>query len=161
MLANACEGGDSVIVDGFAVVERLRLERPEMLDVLCAVPVPFRLFSDDNETYSINPMIELDSAGEIARPRYSNQTTQAVPLSEPRSADFYGAYHELAARINDDGVKDSLRLEGGEILMVAGHRVLHARRPIISAGRRHLRDAYFEHDNVRNHLAVLRRTGRI
>ena len=112
MLANACEGGDSVIVDGFAVVERLRLERPEMLDVLCAVPVPFRLFSDDNETYSINPMIELDSAGEIARPRYSNQTTQAVPLSEPRSADFYGAYHELAARINDDGVKDSLRLEG-------------------------------------------------
>ena len=161
MLANACEGGDSVIVDGFAVVERLRLERPEMLDVLCAVPVPFRLFSDDNETYSINPMVELDSAGEIARLRYSNQTTQAVPLSEPRLAEFYVAYHELATRINDDAVKAGLRLQSGEILLVAGHRVLHTRRLVASAGRRHLQDTYFEHDNVRNHLAVLRRTGRI
>ena len=30
-----------------------------------------------------------------------------------------------------------------------------------SNGRRHLQDAYFEHDNVRNHLTLLRRTGRI
>ena len=105
MLVNEYEGGDSEIVDGFAVVERLRRERPEMFDVLCAVPVPFRLFSDDDETYSVNPMIELDSAGEIALLRYSNQTMQAVPLSEPRLAEFYVAYHELATRINDDAVK--------------------------------------------------------
>ena len=41
--------------------------------------------------------------------------------------------------------------------MVAGHRVLHAREAFETTGRRHLQDAYFEHENVRNQLVVLKR----
>ena len=86
---------------------------------------------------------------------------QAVPLSQPRVGDFYAAYHELSTRINADRVRVSFRLAAGQILLLAGHRVLHGRTALRSNGRRHLQDAYFEHDNVRNHLTLLRRTGRI
>jgi len=48
-------------------------------------------------------------------------------------------------------------LEGGQILLVAGHRVLHARKEFVANAKRHLQDAYFEHDNIRNHLTVIHR----
>lgn len=56
-------------------------------------------------------------------------------------------------------VKASFRLDGGDILIVAAHRVLHGREAFEAAGSRHLQDAYFELDNVRNHLVVLQRKG--
>ena len=79
MLANECEGGDSSIVDGFAVLDQLRRERPGMFDLLCSVPVPFRLFSDHEETSSVNPMVELDGDGNLRIIRFNNQIMQAVP----------------------------------------------------------------------------------
>ena len=161
MLANECAGGDTGIVDGFAVLERLRREQPAQFQALCAVAVPFRQFDANAETNASAPTIELDSAGDVRTLRFSNQLMQRVPLHEPRLAEFYAAYRELAARLNDPAAMAHLRLEAGQVLLVAGHRVLHARTPITSVGRRHLQDAYFEHDNVRNHLRLLRRQGRI
>ena len=73
--------------------------------------------------------------------------------------DFYQAYRELCRRITDPTAQVSFRLNGGEILVVAAHRVLHGRQAFEPGGRRHLQDAYFEFDNVKNHLVVLRRKG--
>ena len=106
-------------------------------------------------------MVELDSYGEVRLLRFNTQQMQAVPLSEPRLSDFYHAYHELSGRVNAASAQASFRLEGGQILLGAGHRVLHGRTALRSNGRRHLQDTYFEHDNVRNHLRWLGRTGRI
>ena len=50
-----------------------------------------------------------------------------------------------------------MRLEGGEILLVAGRRVLDGREAFEPTGKRHLQDGYFEVDNVKNHLLVLQR----
>ncbi len=119
------------------------------------VPIPPR------ESYAANPMVELDSDGDVRLLRFNTQQMQVIPLSEPRLVGFYAAYHELSRRINAAGAQATVRLEGGQILLAAGHRVLHGRTALRSTGRRHLQDAYFEHDNVRNHLRLLRRTGRI
>ena len=67
----------------------------------------------------------------------------------------------LSGRINAASAQASFRLEGGQILLCAGHRVLHGRTALRSDGRRHLQDAYCEHDNVRNHLRLLRLAGLI
>ena len=161
MLVNECQGGESTIVDGFGLLNQLRSQQPDKFDVLCAVPVPFRLFSEEYECYAANPMVELDSNGDIRLLRFNTQQMQVIPLSEPRLGDVYAAYHELSRLVNAASSQVSFRLEGGQILLVAGHRVLHGRTALRSNGRRHLQDAYFEHDNVRNHLRLLRRTGRI
>ena len=161
MLVNECEGGASAIVDAFGVVDGLRRDHPEKFEALCAVPVPFRVFSEDDESYAINPVVDLDACGNVRLVRFNTQQMQPIPLSEPRLGDFYAAYHELSTRMNDAGAQASCRLEAGHILLIASHRVLHGRSALRSGGMRHLQDAYFEHDNVRNHLSLLRRTGRI
>ena len=157
MLANECSGGETGIVDGFRVLEGLHREQPQMFEVLCAVDVPFRQFDANNETSASAPTIELATNGAVKTLRYSNQLMQRMTLDEPRLPAFYRAFHELGARLNDPAARAQLRLDAGQVLLIAGHRVLHARSRITSNGRRHLQDAYFEHDNVRNHLTVLRR----
>ena len=161
MLVNECEGGESIVVDGFGLLNELRSDHPDKFDVLSAVPVPFRIFSAEHECYAVNPMVEVGRGGEITMVRFNTAQMQAVPLSEPRVGDFYAAYHELSRRVNSPDAQVTFRLEGGQILLCAGHRVLHGRTALRSNGRRHLQDAYFEHDNVRNHLRWLRLGGRI
>ena len=160
MLVNECEGGESCVVDGFGLLNQLRGDHPEKFDALCEVPVPFRIFSGEYECYAVRPMVGLDRDGEVRLLRFNTAQMQAVPLSEPRLGDFYAAYHELSTRINSPSNQVTFRLEGGQILLCDGHRVLHGRTALRSDGRRHLQDAYFEHDNVRNHLRWLRLSGR-
>ena len=48
-------------------------------------------------------------------------------------------------------------LQGGEIILVAALRVLHARESFQPTAKRHLQDAYFELDNIANKLVLLKR----
>ena len=73
------------------------------------------------------------------------------------TANFYNAYHLLSQQLLESPFQCRFRLEGGQIIVVGSHRVLHGREAIETAGKRHLQDAYFEHDNVRNLLTVLKR----
>lgn len=160
MLVNDTPGGETIIVDAWAVAEAMRTDQPELFAVLCTKRVPFREFDETTETYAREPMIKLDSAGNISAVRFSNQLMQTVNPNEADVALFYRAYHELCTRICDPANKVVFRLHGGEILIVAAHRVLHAREPFEPIAERHLQDAYFELDHVINHLSVLNRRGR-
>ena len=157
MLVNETEHGESIIVDGFAVATQFRNDHPNWFDRLCCTPVPFRLFDDNNETFATQPIIQLDTGGQITGVRYSNQTMQ--PMNPVRTGlnEFYRAYHEFSTRITSDKAKAIFRLEGGQILLVAGHRVLHALKRFEANAKRSLKEAYFEHDNNRNHITVIQR----
>ena len=157
MLANETAGGDSIIVDGWSLLSVLRQERPDDFEVLCRVSVPFREFDEKTETYAEEPIIRCDADGRISGLRFSNQLMQAIDPNHPDAASFYRAYHELCRRIVDSAGHVTFRLNGGEILIVDAHRVLHGRQAFEAGGRRHLQDAYYELDNVRNHLVVLQR----
>ncbi len=159
MLVNEVEGGASIVVDAWSVLENLRDEHPDYFEALCAMSVPFREFDDDNETYASAPIVRCDSEGRIAGIRFSNQLMQAIDPNHTAAAEFYRAYHELCRRITDPQARVTFRLHGGEILIVAAHRVLHGREPFEATAPRRLQDAYFELDNVRNHLVVLQRKG--
>jgi gamma-butyrobetaine dioxygenase len=156
MLVNETTGGESIIVDGWSVLGALRDEYPHYFEALCTMPVPFREFDDDNETYAVAPLIRCDADGRIVGLRFSNQLMQTINPNDSRAATFYRAYHKLCRLVTDPGFRSTFRLHGGEILIVAAHRVLHGREAFEETGRRHLQDAYFEFDNVRNHLTVLR-----
>lgn len=156
-LANEATGGESVIVDSWGVLEGFRADDPSGFDALCAIPVPFRQFDADNETFATEPMVRLDLDGNIVAFRYSNQLMQPMNPIRPGVTEFYRAYHEVSNRLADRSNQVEFRTAAGECIVVASHRVLHARRSFVPDGRRHLQDAYFEHDNVRNHLTVAQR----
>jgi gamma-butyrobetaine dioxygenase len=159
MLVNEAAGGETVIVDGWRVLQKLRDDHPAKFESLCNVPVPFREFDDDNETFAVAPLVRCDVDGNILSLRFSNQLMQRIDPTQPGVADFYRAYHELCRRLSDTDAKATFRLDAGDILIVACHRVLHARKVFEAGGARHLQDAYFELDNVRNHLVLLSRGG--
>jgi gamma-butyrobetaine dioxygenase len=83
---------------------------------------------------------------------------QTMDFRDPDTAVFYDAYHKLSRTLVNTKFSRSFRLNSGEMLVVASHRILHGREAITSSGYRHLQDAYFEHDNIRNMLTVLKRS---
>lgn len=158
MLANEAEGGHSTICDSWAVLEEFRRDHPDAFETLCRVAVPFREFDEDNETFVCEPIISLNARGQISLFRYSNQLMQPMDFRDPDTAVFYDAYHKLSRVLINTRFSRTFRLNGGEMLVLASHRVLHGREAITSSGYRHLQDAYFEHDNIRNMLTVLERS---
>ena len=155
MLENECEGGESIIVDGWSLADDLKTDFPEYFSILKKFRVPFREFDEDNETYAEEPMIRCNSNGLIESFRFSNQLMQMIDPSRPNVQQFYEAYHEVSRRVHLDKYRTTFRLNGGEVLIVASLRVLHAREPFIPNGKRHLQDAYFVHDNIANGYVLL------
>ena len=155
MLVNDCEGGRSIIVDGYAVLKDLRDDCPNYFDILSSFSVPFREFDEENETYADEPMVRLNAKDEIIGFRYSNQLMQMIDPQKKHVGLFYEAYHELCNRVNSEKYKSKFRLEAGHILLVSAHRILHGREEFKPNGKRHLQDAYFEMDNVENNLVLL------
>ena len=154
MLENECEGGELIIVDGWEIVEDLRKDHPEYFNILKEFNVPFRQFDENNETYAEAPIIKCSSDGSLESFRFSNQLMQMIDPSREDVKSFYKAYHEVSARVHDSKYRSTFRLHGGEVLIVASLRVLHARESFIPDGKRHLQDAYFVYDNALNNCVI-------
>lgn len=161
MLENDVEGGKSIIVDSWGVAEDLRRDRPDYFETLCEFAVPFREFDETNETFAVEPIIKCDTKGRIISVRFSNQLMQTMDPMKEGVKTFYQAYHEFCRRITDPTRRCTFRLEGGQILLVAAHRILHAREAFNPVGKRHLQDAYFELDNIANKLILLQRNAKV
>ena len=70
MLINECEGGESIIVDGYSVLKDLKNDYPELFKILCSFPVPFREFDEENETFANEPIVRLNSQNKITGFRF-------------------------------------------------------------------------------------------
>ena len=154
MLENECEGGESIIVDGWEVVEDLRKDNPGYFNILKEFNVPFRQFDENNETFAEAPIIRCSSDGSVESFRFSNQLMQMINPSREDLKFFYKAYHEVSTRVHDNKYHSTFRLNGGEVLIVASLRVLHARESFTLNGKRHLQDAYFVYDNALNNYVI-------
>ena len=154
MLINECEGGDSIVVDGWEVVEDLRKDNPQYFNILKEFNVPFRQFDENNETYTEAPIIKCSSDGSLESFRFSNHLMQMIDPSKEGIKSFYKAYHELSTRVHNNKYRSTFRLNAGEALIVASLRVLHARESFKPSGKRYLQDAYFVFDNALNNCVL-------
>ncbi|MEY2400204.1 MAG: gamma-butyrobetaine dioxygenase [Ilumatobacteraceae bacterium] len=153
MLVNEANGGNSVVVDGWSVLDQLNREHPDAIDVLTRVEVGFRQYSTEADAFTRAPLVVRDRAGRFVHLRFSNQLMQPLAFDDTDLAAWYGAYRLLGAAIADPANHVSFRLSAGDTLFVNGYRVLHARTAYQPDGRRHLQDVYFEFDDVFGHLA--------
>lgn len=121
------------------------------------MPVPYQLFSDDEDTWAENPMVQLGTDGEVRLFRFSNQLAQplAAPFDEVEA--FYAAYRHLGRIIDSGRYRATFKSADGDLLTVHSHRVLHGRLPYDPAsGARHLQDVYMEFDDFTARRRVLR-----
>jgi gamma-butyrobetaine dioxygenase len=156
-LVNRAAGGESVLVDGWAALAELRRDAPEHFDTLTRVPVPYQLFSEDEDTWAENPMVTLDAHGEVQLIRFSNQLAQPLSALFDQVDGFYEAYRRLGRIIDSGRYRATFRSVDGDLLTVHSHRVLHGRmRYDPSSGARHLQDVYMEYEDFLARRRVLR-----
>lgn len=158
-LENSAVGGESVVVDGFAVARRLQLSAPHAFDLLSRYCARFAYLGGDAvELRARKPMIELAPDGELIAVRFNNRSTAPivdVPFAEMPA--YYEAYRAFEALVDDPAMAVSFKLEPGEAFVIDNTRVLHARTGYAGVGSRWLQGCYADKDGLLSTLAVLER----
>jgi gamma-butyrobetaine dioxygenase len=152
-LENAADGGDTTLVDGFAVAARLRAEDPEAFEVLTKTPVTFSFSDAATFLTAFRPIIDVDPAGRIREVRINNRSMQPGREHGP---EFYRAYRAFRTLLTESQV--AFRLTPGDCLLFDNTRILHARKGFSAAGSRHLQGCYADIDALASTAAVLRRS---
>jgi trimethyllysine dioxygenase len=140
-------GGESTLVDGFKVADRIRKTDPLGFEVLSSVKVPAQYLGDGVHLRAEHPIIGLDHNGDCAQIAYNNYDRAPFSLPRPRMAAFYRALKTFNELIND-------RLAPGTALLFDNWRTLHGRRAY--QGYRRLCGAYLNKEDVESKLRVLR-----
>ncbi len=156
-LQNSVEGGESVVVDGFRIAERLRSESPREFDLLSQHCARFEYSGAPGvRLRSRRPVIDLAPDGELVGIRFNNRS--AAPLTDiPFEAmeDYYGACRRFAEIVEDPAMEVTFRLAPGELFIVDNTRVLHARKAFSGSGMRWLQGCYADKDGLLSTLAAI------
>ncbi len=156
-LENSAEGGENMVVDGFACALRLREEDPRGFDLLSGNCARFEFAGTEGVCLrSRRPMIELAPDGELVGIRFNNRSAAAitdVPYDDME--DYYAAYRKLGEIIDDPAMEVTFKLNPGECFIVDNTRVLHARKGYSGEGSRWLQGCYADMDGLRSTHAAL------
>ncbi len=156
-LENTAEGGDSMVVDGFRVAERLQSEMPEGFAMLANYCARFEYAGDKGiRLTSKRPMIELAPDGELTGIRFNNRS--CAPITDvpyEAMAGYYAAYRKFCEIVDDPAMAVAFKLQPGECFIVDNTRVLHARKGYSGEGNRWLQGCYPDKDGLYSTLATI------
>ena len=161
-LRAAGEGGDTVLVDGFAAAAAFRAADAKSFATLTRTPVSFGYVDKETELRASLPLIQLSPRGRVRGIRFNNRSMRPLRRPYAEVTAFYAAYGPWAELLARPERQLSLRLAPGDCLIFDNTRVLHARTAFgLSAGeqRRHLQGCYADLDGLASTLAVLSRSG--
>ncbi len=156
-LENSADGGDSIVVDGFRVAERLRAENPDGFALLTQYPARFEYAGSAGvRLQSRRAIIELSADGLLQGVRFNNRS--AAPIVDvpfEQMAAYYAAYRRFAQLVDDPSMAVRFKLEPGECFLVDNTRVMHARTGYSGTGSRWLQGCYADKDGLLSTLSAL------
>jgi gamma-butyrobetaine dioxygenase len=160
-LENSVDGGDSIVVDGFKVAERLKAENPKGFELLAKHCARFAYDGSKGiRLRSKRPLIELGPDGELIAVRFNNRSAAAFTDIPYEDMDgFYAAYRRFAELIEDPAMEVTFKLKPGELFIVDNTRVLHARKGFSSSGSRWLQGCYADKDGLLSTFAAIEEEG--
>lgn len=120
-------GGESILVDGFALAEQMRADCREHFDILARTPVPGRYIEPGVHLATERPAIRLDRNGALSQVSFNNYDRAPFLLPVDEMASFYRAYGELHRRIIDQANWLKIPLRPGMALIFDNWRLLHGR----------------------------------
>ncbi len=156
-LENSAEGGDNMVVDGFAAAQKLRQENPEGFALLHSHSARFEYAGEAGvRLTSRRPVIELTPEGTLQSIRF-NARSAAAPVDVPfdKMPAYYAALRQLSDIIDDPASEVRFKLTPGEAFIVVNTRILHARKGYSGAGNRWLQGCYADKDGLLSTLAAL------
>ena len=156
-LENSTEGGDSILIDGFRVAERLRSEMPERFELLSRYCAQFEYAGSAGVCLRARrPVIELAPDGELLGIRFNNRSSAPmtdVPFEFMET--YYNAYRRFGELVDDPSMALVFKLKPGGCVLFDNTRVLHARTAFSGAGSRWLQGCYSDKDSLLSTLSTL------
>jgi gamma-butyrobetaine dioxygenase len=156
-LATDVRGGETVLVDGFAVLERLAARGRAQLELLTRTPIRYSYRDASADLAADVPVVTLGPDGRPAALHLNNRSKGAPSGSTTEVAAWYDAYLALLALIDEHASQITFQLEPGDLVLFDNERVLHGRTRFAGGGVRHLQGCYADRDGLLSTLAVLAR----
>ncbi|XP_045413653.1 gamma-butyrobetaine dioxygenase [Lemur catta] len=157
-------GGDSEIVDGFNVCQKLKEKNPRAFQILSSTFVDFTDIGVDYCDFSVqskHKIIELDDKGQAVRINFNNATRDTIfDVPVERVQPFYAALKEFVGLMNSKEFKFTFKMNPGDVITFDNWRVLHGRQSYEAGTEisRHLEGAYADWDVVMSRLRILRQS---
>ena len=149
-------GGASLFLDGFEVVEQLRLECPAAVELLSRLPLRFsRHHPDEHDFVFHGKLIRLDPEGHVASVRLGLHNISPPDIDEDEVEAFYDALKRIDRLVRTPASRIVRRLAAGDLALVDNERVLHGRDSFDGSGGRHIRGAFVERDAFHSRWRVL------
>ncbi|KAF5279676.1 hypothetical protein FQR65_LT15311 [Abscondita terminalis] len=153
-------GGESLLTDGFHVVEKLRKENKETFDILSSVNVNWvdvgAEHGDKYHTIYRSPVIKLDSEGKVEKVLHSvPQRDSHFTVDKDLVIKWYKAMKIFVDQINLNAFK--FKLTSGTLMAFDNTRLLHGRVGYQDLGnnQRHLIGCYLDWDEIFSRIRVL------
>ena len=147
-------GGESTIVDGFALAAALLGEHPQHYDTLSRVAVPGQYIGDGSHLVAARPILAHDAHGVLVQVSFNNYDRAPFLLEESEMIAFYDALRALDHLANDAGRQWRKVLAPGEALLFDNWRVLHGRAAY--TGVRQMCGGYVNHEDMLSRSRLLR-----
>jgi gamma-butyrobetaine dioxygenase len=163
VIAQSEHGGDSTLVDGLYLAEKIRSEDPNAFKLLSTIPVNFhRVLQEGRIFQAAGPIISVDREGNVEGVRLLDRGTAPFDLDEDMVVPFYAAYKRLLSLLYDEANYLVVKIQPGEVLVFNNQRLLHGRTAFdATKSFRHVRSANVDLDEFYSSLRILyRKLGR-
>ncbi|XKE47111.1 TauD/TfdA family dioxygenase [Halomonas organivorans] len=160
-LENGVEGGQAVMLDGFAVAEALRDRHPEAWATLTRVRWCYANTAKTTDYVWYEPMIRLDARGELLEVRIADFLRGPLQTAFEDVEPAYEALMTLQRLLRDPAFAIRFTYEPGDLVIFDNRRLLHARDAFEgSSGHRWLQGCYMERDEIRSRYRMIQRARR-
>jgi trimethyllysine dioxygenase len=146
-------GGESTIVDAFALAARLRNEHPTHYETLSRVIVPGQYIGDGSHLVAARPVLRHDHLGNLAQVSFNNYDRAPFLLESSEMIAFYDALRTFDLLANDHSRQWRHVLAPGEALLFDNWRVLHGREAF--TGMRRLCGGYVNREDMLSRVRLL------
>ena len=146
-------GGESVLVDGFAMALEMAEGNPQWYKTLATVLVPGRYIEPGVNLLAERPAFRIDRFGELVQITFNNYDRAPFIIPPEELHSFYDAYRELNRLVSDDANWVKIPLRPGMALIFDNWRCLHGRMAYI--GRRTFYGCYLNRGIYESRLRSL------
>ena len=160
-LENSVEGGQAVMLDGFAVAEALRERDPEAFATLTRVRWCYANTAKTTDYVWFEPMIRLDERGELLEVRIADFLRGPLQTAFEDVEPAYEALMTLQRLLRDPAFAIRFTYAPGDLVIFDNRRLLHARDAFEGdSGHRWLQGCYVERDEIRSRYRMVQRARR-
>lgn len=142
-------GGQSIVVDGFAVAQRMREQHSESYNLLCNLPLSFGSKVGEFDDWRVQGrVISVAADGAFEGIRFNGNSFEQLELPADMIEPTYRALEIFESILYDRSLWWQPLLQPGDLLLVDNQRALHGREAFDPAGgERHLQSCSVDRDD--------------